>query len=191
MSTKIKIPLKKKVVQLKKKEANKVSGSETKLVNIKKAHLGKLGYSNVEEWMNDLSNVYIGRKLRVFIHNKVPSKEAPGTKNKGGKLDETKSTGCGSDSADARSVLDFAPGSYVDKKGFIVEYYVLPESEFANPFSIGKGQTRDDVVRMYREYILDNPELMSKLDELRGKTLGCWCCPEACHGDVLVELLSS
>ncbi|MBA3285144.1 MAG: DUF4326 domain-containing protein, partial [Nitrosopumilus sp.] len=24
--------------------------------------------------------------------------------------------------------------------------------------------------------------------ELRGKTLGCWCRPDACHGDLLAEL---
>lgn len=27
------------------------------------------------------------------------------------------------------------------------------------------------------------------LDELKGKTLGCWCKPECCHGDVLINLL--
>lgn len=25
--------------------------------------------------------------------------------------------------------------------------------------------------------------------ELEGKNLGCWCKPEACHGDILVELI--
>ncbi|MHB8407806.1 MAG: DUF4326 domain-containing protein [Acidiferrobacterales bacterium] len=29
---------------------------------------------------------------------------------------------------------------------------------------------------------------MSALGELRGKVLGCWCSPQACHGDVLEEL---
>jgi len=26
------------------------------------------------------------------------------------------------------------------------------------------------------------------LHELEGKTLGCWCPPRACHGDVLARL---
>jgi len=30
---------------------------------------------------------------------------------------------------------------------------------------------------------------MDEFRQLRGKTLGCWCKPEACHGDVLLELL--
>lgn len=32
--------------------------------------------------------------------------------------------------------------------------------------------------------------LMKSLPELKGKTLGCWCKPYPCHGDVLVELLN-
>jgi hypothetical protein len=31
---------------------------------------------------------------------------------------------------------------------------------------------------------------MASLDELEGKTLGCFCKPEPCHGDVLLELLT-
>ena len=27
--------------------------------------------------------------------------------------------------------------------------------------------------------------------ELRGKVLGCWCSPKACHGDVLAEIANS
>ena len=30
---------------------------------------------------------------------------------------------------------------------------------------------------------------MESLDELKDKVLGCWCHPELCHGDVLVELI--
>jgi hypothetical protein len=31
--------------------------------------------------------------------------------------------------------------------------------------------------------------LMTQLaTELKGKVLGCWCKPDACHGDVLAEL---
>ncbi len=35
-----------------------------------------------------------------------------------------------------------------------------------------------------------NESLMNDLDELKGKTLGCWCCPERCHGDILIDLLN-
>ena len=31
---------------------------------------------------------------------------------------------------------------------------------------------------------------MDSLLELKGKTLGCWCKPEDCHGDILVYELN-
>ena len=34
----------------------------------------------------------------------------------------------------------------------------------------------------------EQPELLAALPELAGKTLGCWCAPKACHGDVLARL---
>jgi hypothetical protein len=34
------------------------------------------------------------------------------------------------------------------------------------------------------------PDLVARArEEFRGKVLGCWCKPEACHGDVLIELI--
>ena len=45
------------------------------------------------------------------------------------------------------------------------------------------------VFNAYREWVVAQPELMSSLEELRSKRLGCWCAPKACHGDVLIELL--
>jgi hypothetical protein len=67
--------------------------------------------------------------------------------------------------------------------------YEVAESKWANPFKIDEDNTRDEVIRAYREWIKHQPELLNSLEELRGKILFCWCCPEACHGDVLVELL--
>jgi hypothetical protein len=29
---------------------------------------------------------------------------------------------------------------------------------------------------------------MAALPELKGRVLGCWCAPLACHGDVLAQL---
>ena len=34
-------------------------------------------------------------------------------------------------------------------------------------------------------------EALAALPELRGKDLVCWCAPEACHGDVLLELANA
>ena len=49
-------------------------------------------------------------------------------------------------------------------------------------------EQRADVIAMYRRWLLQQPALLAALPELRGKDLMCWCAPEACHGDVLLEL---
>lgn len=61
-------------------------------------------------------------------------------------------------------------------------------SKWGNPFHVGKDGDRDEVIRKYREWVTKQPELMEDIPKLQGKRLGCWCAPEACHGDVLVEL---
>lgn len=61
-------------------------------------------------------------------------------------------------------------------------------SPWANPFS-AKKYGREECIKQYRKYILESPQLLRQLETLRGCVLGCWCKPEACHGDVLVELL--
>jgi hypothetical protein len=69
------------------------------------------------------------------------------------------------------------------------DVYIGRPSKWGNPYEIGKDGTRAEVVAKYREYILNSPKLLKELVELKGKRLGCWCCPKLCHGDVLVELV--
>lgn len=68
------------------------------------------------------------------------------------------------------------------------DFLITRPSKWGNPFIIGVHGTRKEVIEKYRQYILDTPELFNSLPELKGLTLGCWCKPDACHGDVLVEL---
>jgi hypothetical protein len=65
-----------------------------------------------------------------------------------------------------------------------------PGSKWGNPFKIDRrrGRTRAHVIAQYRAWIVEQPELMASLDELCGKDLVCWCAPEPCHADVLLEL---
>jgi len=67
----------------------------------------------------------------------------------------------------------------------------LPRSKWANPFKIGRDGTRTEVITIYRDHLLSRPELIAALPELRGKDLACWCAPEPCHGEVLLELANS
>ena len=68
------------------------------------------------------------------------------------------------------------------------DLYIGRPSIWGNPFVIGKDGTRADVVRKYREWVLTQPALLAKIGSLKGKKLGCWCSPDACHGDVLAEM---
>lgn len=79
----------------------------------------------------------------------------------------------------------------IGKRPFAAQYdvYIGRPSKWGNPYVVGRDGTREEVIQKYREYIKDQPELLEQLEELRGKTLGCFCKPLSCHGDVLIELL--
>lgn len=63
----------------------------------------------------------------------------------------------------------------------------LPKSKWHNPFTV-KEFGKDEALRRYREYILNTTELLNSLHELGGKILACWCHPESCHGNILIDL---
>lgn len=67
------------------------------------------------------------------------------------------------------------------------DIYIGRPSKWGNPFSIGRDGSREDVIRKYREWFIEQDNLLEALPELFGKVIACWCAPHACHGDVLVE----
>jgi hypothetical protein len=69
------------------------------------------------------------------------------------------------------------------------DVYIGRPSKWGNPFEIGKDGTRKEVIEKYKNWILGQPDLLDSLHELEGKTLGCFCKPKECHGDILIELL--
>jgi len=105
---------------------------ETHVINVQKANLNKLGYSDFQDWLKNPNNVYIGRHV-VYVQ-----------------------------------------GSF--------------NSKWRNPYP-AKRFGRNECIEAYKETLLKNPQLLQDLEELKGKQLGCWCYPEKCHGDVLIELL--
>jgi hypothetical protein len=72
-------------------------------------------------------------------------------------------------------------------------------NHYGNPFRIDKNCTRDESISNFRMWILgfDFNDIESErrkwilihIKDLKGKTLGCWCKPKACHGDILAELV--
>ena len=70
------------------------------------------------------------------------------------------------------------------------DVYIGRGSLWGNPFIIGADGSRQEVIEKFRYWITyDQPYLLSRLSELKGKVLGCYCSPLPCHGDVLVSML--
>jgi len=70
------------------------------------------------------------------------------------------------------------------------DVYIGRGSKWGNPFYIGKDNTRMGVIAKYKEYILSRHDLLKHIvDELDNKTLGCYCKPLPCHGDILAEIV--
>lgn len=72
------------------------------------------------------------------------------------------------------------------------DVYIGRPSIWGNPFSHKedtlakfKVSSRKEAIEQYEHYLLNNKMLMEKLFELKNKTLGCFCSPKSCHGDIL------
>ncbi len=67
------------------------------------------------------------------------------------------------------------------------DVYIGRPGPWGNPFKIGVDGDRAAVITMYRIWGKAQGLDKKARAELHGKTLGCWCSPEPCHGDVLME----
>lgn len=65
-------------------------------------------------------------------------------------------------------------------------------SEFGNPHKMRSESERAEVIQLFeataRKRIAVDFWWADKVKGLHGKTLGCWCAPKPCHGDVLLKL---
>jgi len=81
----------------------------------------------------------------------------------------------------------------VNKRAAAYDTYIGRGSVFGNPYKIGEDGNRRDVIERYREYFYDrigvDPAFRHQVLALKGQVLGCFCAPQACHGDVIVEFL--
>jgi hypothetical protein len=75
------------------------------------------------------------------------------------------------------------------------DIYIGRPSDWGNPFTHKEWTTaqfrvtnRAEAIAKFKEWILTQPQLLARLSELKGKTLGCWCSPLPCHGEVLAGL---
>jgi Domain of unknown function (DUF4326) len=65
---------------------------------------------------------------------------------------------------------------------------------FGNPFRMGNRISREQAVKSFQKYFTERIEKDSEFKRrvlaLKGKRLGCFCKPKACHGDVIADWLN-
>jgi len=59
---------------------------------------------------------------------------------------------------------------------------------WGNPYELNKDGDRDEVCLAHIEYFRFKKGLHHKIEKLEGKVLGCYCHPERCHGNYLIDL---
>lgn len=80
------------------------------------------------------------------------------------------------------------------------DVYIGRGSKWGNPYSHKDGtkaefivKNREEAIAAYREFlwnsICNGTITKDQLLELDGKVLGCFCKPQACHGDVIVKAI--
>jgi hypothetical protein len=75
------------------------------------------------------------------------------------------------------------------------DIYIGRGSIYGNPFLIGRDGTREEVIKKYKVYFYDRiaKDILFKqaVDWLLGKDfkLGCYCFPQECHGDIILDYL--
>jgi len=71
--------------------------------------------------------------------------------------------------------------------------YIGRGSKLGNRYIIGRDGDRKGVITCYKvdfyRRLEEEPGFKEYVESLRGKTLGCYCKPQPCHGDVIKEYL--
>jgi hypothetical protein len=67
-------------------------------------------------------------------------------------------------------------------------------TDLGNPFILGHDGSREAVLAKFEAYarqrLATDPAYRAAVEALRGKRLGCWCKPKACHGDIYAAMLA-
>ncbi len=81
----------------------------------------------------------------------------------------------------------------VNRRREAFDVYIGRGSPLGNPYRIGPDGERDEVIRKYAyDFPLrfrTEPDFREAVLSCEGKRLGCYCKPEACHGDVIARFL--
>ena len=78
---------------------------------------------------------------------------------------------------------------YIGRKYDLGGWY-MEQSKWHNPYS-SKQYGLEKSLKMFENYLTQNPDLMFSLLDLKYGVLGCWCKPQQCHGDILLKHLDN
>lgn len=71
----------------------------------------------------------------------------------------------------------------------------LPHSPHHNPFELEADLDEMEAYTTYKVYFfhryLTDPEYRVRVQALAGQTLACWCLPDPCHGEIILDLLAA
>lgn len=91
----------------------------------------------------------------------------------------------------------------LDPKNYVVhckksryDVYIGRPSPWGNPWSHKMGtlaeyrvDTRAQAIEAFEKWFRSQPQLMLRAKrELKGKILGCFCSPLACHGEIIAKI---
>jgi len=91
--------------------------------------------------------------------------------------------------------INWAPQGWQDKSNYV---YIGRagcglSGYFGNPIKI-EGGKRGSTLKNYRRYLehrlMTDTAFYTRVKELKGKTLVCFCKPKPCHGDILIEYIN-
>lgn len=72
------------------------------------------------------------------------------------------------------------------------DVYIGRPGKWGNPFTV-EDHGRDACIDLFEQDLIERlirgDTTEDELLELDGKTLGCWCAPKRCHGDVYVKIV--
>jgi len=84
---------------------------------------------------------------------------------------------------------------YIGRAGHGQSGYFGNRHPIGRCFSCGCVHDRAGAIAAFRKdfkrRIANDAEFKRRVEALKGKSLGCFCSPEECHGDVYVEYLES
>lgn len=74
------------------------------------------------------------------------------------------------------------------------DVYIGRGSFWGNPYKIVVDGTREEVISKYQRYLWimckeNRDTMISRLLELEGEVLGCYCKPLPCHGDIILKAI--